>query len=216
MNISPVKPVKDAVSASFRAKVGPPGNLKLGELERSDGVLGAVVPLVRRLDGTLQVPEISVTPPKKKTRLRKGYCRWLIHDESCPCVSWPAVHAIRSPAAHKSGRDIPPLRRATDSNRRQWYTGHGQRLQRARCCLHYTRNTSDRGADFLPACRNTKHAGYGQRGANIRSCRLEIIRASNILKIKRTWTRGSAETSAGLSWGVGTAATCRGTAGAPS
>ena len=66
MNISPVKPVKDAVSASFRAKVGPPGNLKLGELERSDGVLGAVVPLVRRLDGTLQVPEISVTPPKKR------------------------------------------------------------------------------------------------------------------------------------------------------
>lgn len=67
MMCSPVEPVKHAVSASFRAKVGPPGNLELGELKRGDSVFGAVVPLIRSLDRTLQVPDIYQWHRKKKT-----------------------------------------------------------------------------------------------------------------------------------------------------
>lgn len=58
---SPVEPVKDAVGASFCTEIRTPGNLELGQLQRSDGVFGTVMPFVGSLDRSLQVPEIITT-----------------------------------------------------------------------------------------------------------------------------------------------------------
>lgn len=94
MTCAPVEPVKDAVSAPFRAKVWPPGNLELGELERSDGVFGAIVALIRSLDRTLQVPGINAAQQNTKATRRwfcKHGCKRPMQAESCPCVSRPAL-----------------------------------------------------------------------------------------------------------------------------
>lgn len=78
---SPLESVKDAVGASFCAETRSPGNLELGQFQRSDGVFGTVVPFVGSLDRSLQVPEATVhTLHREKRRFR-----FMRTDADCPC-----------------------------------------------------------------------------------------------------------------------------------
>lgn len=58
-DVSPLKSIENAVGAPLCAEVWPSGHLELGKLQSGDGIFGAVVPLIRTLDCSLQVPGIT-------------------------------------------------------------------------------------------------------------------------------------------------------------
>lgn len=75
-----MEPVKNTVGTSFCSEIRASGNLELGQLQRRDGIFGAVVTFRGSLNRSLQVPDKQKMSATETALYSKGLGVFIQYD----------------------------------------------------------------------------------------------------------------------------------------